>query len=186
MRFRKFINWALTCIAGFLITLMVAGIACLLPIPLTKCVSVGDDALQLRPWESPMSTTSPKKGYDTFTCEVIQGFGFTSFAFTHEIHGHPKIVDGRIRQSTAISTGHATEFGWPLRCFIAEDLSFNADKLALVSKSSPMYLGILIDAIFFALIVRFLPVLLRRIREIHRVWHGRCATCGCARGTSIV
>jgi hypothetical protein len=58
--------------------------------------------------------------------------------------------------------------------------------LALIGKSNPIYLGILIDAIFFALVVRFLPVLLRRIREIHRVWHGRCATCGCARGTSIV
>src|SRR5690606_11395776 len=103
--------------------------ACVLPYAYSKTVRVGNEALQIHEhvgdhldWP-PMVGVGPH-GYDSVTCEIMRGFGFTHFVFIFERREPPRIRDGRVIEWTASTTGRATEFGWPFRCLIAENLTF--------------------------------------------------------------
>lgn len=182
-------------------TILVAVAACVWSYPWSTTTRVGDEALRKSQYVaerldwSPMINSGPH-GFDTVTCTIDRGLGFTHYAFTYERRDPPMIMDGRVIEWTVSTTAAATEYGWPLRCFIADNLSFAprsssrlqtgavAEVQELLRKSHPLILPLAVDVVITWLAFWLLLVLPQRIRGMYRISQRRCAACGYPRGMS--
>lgn len=204
--------------SGILIALLLAGLVASVLLAASACLwsirTSGTQRMTGAPaWEhlrsvsgplewSPQSRSGPHAS-DTIICEITRGPGFRHSAFTLQKIGAGEKRGGRI-EWRASSTGSATEFGWPLRSFIAEDLAFAGDKsnrlqradfrpsivlariTELAATSRLLVIPVIVNAAIFAAAFWVSAKLTRGIRATYRVRKGRCAVCGYPVGTSAV
>lgn len=195
---RKLARLSLVLIVGAAATVLVAGAACLWSYPLTTTVRVGEEARRLYSHISEQLDWGPGSANSEVKCQILRGIGFTHYVFTIEQRNPPKISNGRVVEWNASTTGEATEYGWPLRCFIADNLAFastiskpprmntTAAVQELFSKSRPLPLPFLVNVLIYAAALLYLPGLPRRIRAVFWSRTGRCPACGYPRGASQV
>lgn len=195
------IRWVFALFLGILGAFVCAGPACVLPYAMSKTVRVGDEASQIHErigthlhWP-PMVGIGPHQ-YDSVTCEIMRGFGFTHFVFVFKKREPSKIRGGRVIEWTASTTGQATVIGWPFRWLLADNLSFfetqsNQPSSNLIDRirevignSRLLFVPFMANVMLLTLAARFLPGLPRRLRGVYWVKSGRCPACGYPRGQS--
>jgi hypothetical protein len=175
-------------IVALVATVVVAASACVWPVHFARTPLQGDEAMRKFQDVAHGLDWGPMTTYDSVTCEVSHGLAFThsSFAF-RRIYQRP---EGSTRQWSASTFATATEYGWPLRCFIGDNFTFLSGtspnqsmgvvaRLQELTRQSRLLAPRLIaNVVIVAIALRFAPAMLRAIRARYRSARGRCARCG--------
>jgi len=199
---RRFVHIVLFLAAGFAAAFIVAAAACLWSGASSTSTLKGDRAQAMEARLSNRLDWGPMTTYDSVTCELRRGPGVTHIVLDYQKPGQIKRVDGRLIQWTGAATTTATEYGWPLRCFIADNLDFRSQSSTfpqpadfrpsivlqrvrvMAESSKSLVLPMILNALLYSAGLYLIIVLSRRLRRSYRQWRGRCPQCGYIRGSA--
>lgn len=194
--------------AARLVLVVLAGLGTALFVATALClmsIHISSESLDDEQAEQKLQSVSKRLDWPEQTisangasAQIIHGVGFTHTSLTLHHTQTRQDVDGRDIQWTASAAATVTEYGWPLRCLIAENLAFmdaplgnrRGDVLAhaadLARSSRAIAVPLVINFVIFCIAFWFLPNVPRQLRRAYRARQGRCPTCGYPRGVSTV